>query len=960
MRALLSRLTLAAAASALLAGCGQKDSNAAAVKQVRPRPTFAPRSPSEWRAELRAAYRLAPDGRFLLAFGEIDRLGGKLPSPPGNAPAAAFADGRWTIRLADGSTAELPELPDFPDYFGLLVAHAKKTLPARAEKSPALSPRPGADESAAFLMPGLVEDLRAAERSLETNGSYREAARAFARVAFQMPDRLEIAPLIPARALALAAAARSRDANAAVPEEILLAHALGYTHHAESLAARLRADDPLHAFEAADEASLARIASQPGASEEARFLAVMRSTSHGQLSPWKEARNRYMPGNDSVAVIATGLDIDLPRQAEVSERKALLNEALPRAVIRDLGGAAKPPEAAFLHAVEFRRRLEVAAGAARGPLWDADAVRAYFEAAFYSAIDTDRWKFEEMTESRGTDARLRELVQGTWTVPPNPRGDTRGAGVVLQHMNDRYQTAPSPAPRCFVEIRALVRWLDSRPRHRWELASYTRYQLWDPRAAEDLYRSLDRILGDGSREWKAESARYLGDWGSVHRLLGSPDLTAPEATAILWSWYGSGTARDELEKEYDRAIDRYPHDWDVTSTYTNLLRDRKQYDKACEIVELWLARNLDPKTPGRFHAHIRLAHNYVLAGRYEKGLKLLDGMTEPGEFQNGNRYRGIAECLAGMGRLDEAEAMSRKAIAALPDQSEALFGLVEILWMRGKDGEAAAILAKPGPSVLPSEVCTTLSNDFPRVFSRATPERILQATGAIEKKPELSESFGCISRGLAEAGRWKEAFRVAEQRAPAHNERYDRFITEYGYLKHWKGPEAAAAWLKEKIPPADRNPLSMNAIYTKNFDVLWDVIETPTGANHPDWVWILRAAAFAQKGSATEAHREQLSGYYAKESSNPYDIMGRYVMGLGSEADMSAVAAKGQTRSEVSYYLAARAQKDEKLPDACDWYRVAAESNDGASPRTLALYVLSDWSTVGLGISKVPAALESR
>src|SRR5262249_35043549 len=197
-----------------------------------------------------------------------------------------------------------------------------------------------------------------------------------------------------------------------------------------------------------------------------------------------------------------GVDMRRAGRAEGTERRELLGEALPRAVIRDLGGIPAAPQAGR-SAPEFRRKLESAAGAANGPLWDADAVRAYFEAAFYSPIDTDRWKFAEMTESRGTDARLRELVQGSWMVPPNPRGDTRGAGVVLQHMNDRYQRAPSAAPSCFAEIRALARWLDSRPRHRWEMAIYSRYQLWDPRAAEDLYRSLDRILGDGDREWKA-------------------------------------------------------------------------------------------------------------------------------------------------------------------------------------------------------------------------------------------------------------------------------------------------------------------------------------------------------------------------------------------------------------------------------------------------------------------------
>jgi len=66
---------------------------------------------------------------------------------------------------------------------------------------------------------------------------------------------------------------------------------------------------------------------------------------------------------------------------------------------------------------------------------------------------------------------------------------------------------------------------------------------------------------------------------------------------------------------------------------------------------------------------------------------------------------------------------------------------------------------------------------------------------------------------------------------------------------------------------------------------------------------------------------------------------------------MFALAEKGQPRSVVSYYLAAGAQRERKFPDACEWYRVAAESTDGNSPQTLALYTLSDWSGTGQGIS---------
>jgi hypothetical protein len=948
---LIAKAAAILSATILLSGCGNQKSllqpiKRAPLKQPTPGPVVPP---SEWRAELHDAYRLRPDVRFLLAFGEIDRLAGSLPAPAGKAATAEFAGGRWSVHFGDGKAGSLPEFPDFPDYLSLLVAHAKAVIP-RGTASPASRSSGGGPDS--FLMPGLLKEIEAAERSLEKDRSFRDAAHCFARLAFQMPDRLELAPLIPARALALLAATRARDAHAGV-EEVLLAHALGYTRHAETVAAGLPADAPLRAFEALDERALSQMASKPGASEEVRYFAVKRATSGGDLARWKEARDRFMPGNDSVAVIATGLEIELPGQVEVTERRNLLGEALPRAVLRELARMPSATPPGFESRSEFDTRLKGAVDAAKGALWDGAALKAYYEAAHYAPFETDRWPPWTITATTGIGATLKELSREDRTIPPDPKGDTRGAAVVVQRMRDRYQKAPPAAPQAFVEIRALVPWLDSRPAHRSVLAHYSSRHLQDSRAAEDLYRSLAQVLGDGSRKAKAESALYLGDRETLHRLLGSPDLTAPEATGILWSWYLSKVEPEQLAVEFERAIERFPTDWNATSYYFDLLRDRKEYRKACEVGERWLSRNTDPRTPGHFHAHIRLAGNYVLAHEYEKGRRLLEGMSESERFQQGNRKRGIAACLAGLGRLPEAEAMAREAVGTLRGQSDAMRVLIRILWAEGKDVEAADLLVDRKSNLEQWEVCDALNKDFSEVFFDLPAERLMHAVDAIAKKPELSNYSTCVIRGFGNAGRWEDALRVADRLSPPGPERMDQLIILYGYMKSWKGREAAAAWLKEKIPPDQRNPLSMKALYTKNDDLLWDVIGTPNPNDHPEWVWLFRAVAFALRGSDTDPHRAELLAYYGRDDRDSYHVMGRYLVGLGSEADMFALAAS--SRSEVAYYFGVRAQSEKRFRDACEWYRVAAESREGTSPRSLALYTLGEWAGMRQGIWKLEA-----
>jgi hypothetical protein len=330
-------------------------------------------------------------------------------------------------------------------------------------------------------------------------------------------------------------------------------------------------------------------------------------------------------------------------------------------------------------------------------------------------------------------------------------------------------------------------------------------------------------------------------------------------------------------------------------------------------------------------------------------------MRESERFQQANRKRGMAECLAGLGRLPEAEAMAREAVGSLEGQSEALRDLVTILWKEGKDAEAVKLLADPKGYLAAWEICEALDKDFSGVYLDLPAERLTRAVDAIAKKPELSNYSTCVIRGFGNAGRWEDALRIAERLSPPSPERMDQLIVLYGYIKTGKGREAAAEWLREKIAPDKRNPLSMKALYTKNDDLLWDVIGTPNPNDHPEWVWLFRAVAFALRGSDADPHRAELLDYYGKDKRDPYHVMGRYLVGLAPETDMIALAATSRSRSEIAYYLGARAQREKRFRDACEWYRVAAESGEGTSPRSLALYTLGEWAGMRQGIWKLEA-----
>jgi hypothetical protein len=248
-----------------------------------------------------------------------------------------------------------------------------------------------------------------------------------------------------------------------------------------------------------------------------------------------------------------------------------------------------------------------------------------------------------------------------------------------------------------------------------------------------------------------------------------------------------------------------------------------------------------------------------------------------------------------------------------------------------------------------------LEKDFSSVFLDQPADKLTRAIDAIAKKPELASYSTCVARGFANAGRWEDAMRIAERLPPPSPDRMDLLITQYGYMKSWKGGKAAAEWLEERVPPGKRNPLSIKALSTKNDDVLWDVIGTPNPNDKAEWVWFYRAVAFALRGSDGDPHRAELLAYYGKDNPESPHAMGRYLVGLGSEDQMFALAAKSWSRSEVAYYLGARANHEKRFRDACEWYRVAAESGENTSPRSLAMYALGEWAEMRQGIWRLEA-----
>ncbi len=852
---------------------------------------------------------------------------------------AVFEDESWKIRSGGDEIGRVPELPDFPDYFALLVARAAKLAPGKGGvATPA--------DSSPVLMPGLSRTLESADARWGDASSAIEGARAFAWLTFQRPDRQSVAPLIAARSLALLAVVRARDPKAGVEDEVLLSHALGYTRHAETVARSLPPQAPLRLFESREFEKLRSDAAKPGASEATRYLALVSTASSGDFEQWKEARARLFPGNTSAAVIGTGLELDLPQQVEKTDAVFNLRDALPRAVLRELEDPNFVPSGTETLA-EFDQKVTAAERARKGFIWDGPALRAAAEAPFYAALDLEAWN--EWPET-GEGMRLARLVRTSVPLEPATKTAARGSLLMIERTRKQLQRNGQNEAVVASEVRPLAAGLDSRPASRAALAGISADYLDDPLAAENLHRSLFATLGDFDAVQRATSALYLGDWDTVRRLVEAPATTAPEAGEILWEWYRTRAETEALDQEFARLVERFPHDWDVTNRYVSFLRDVRRFDRACLVGERWLARNPGTRQAGQFHAHIRLAHSYVLARQYGKGLALLQSMSESQPFQKAMIERGLAECLMGMGELQEAEAKIRWAYGVTPGEPEVSRIAIMIFWRQGRFDEAAKALAASVRTLSAWDLSQALEGDFAAVFEKAAPDRRSAAVAALAAQGPLRLYATWVPTGFVDLGRNDLAFEVAAQLAAALNGQEDLLVAAYGYLKKARGRDAAAEWLRGRVPPEKRNPLSVKALYAGNDDLLWELIGTPDPKDHPEWVWLFRACALALRPAENATHRAEVLDYYARPDSERYRSFGRYVVGLTDDREILRGSTNARLRSEPAYYLGVRAESEGRLRDACEWYRVAWEAPAASSAQTLAIMRLRSWSGTRQGI----------
>jgi len=930
------------------------------------------------RAGLDARYRLAPDRRFLLAAGQLHSF---FTEAPPEAATAQFTGGRWQISVGGEALGELSALPDFGELFALLEAIAGMLHAAQPLTGAAPVPEEYiADVQRgiqAFLLPHPARVLRALDTRWAA-GAYPTAllplaSEALTAATIQMVDYTQISDAMPAQALAVTALTKALEAGDTVREECLLARRMGYTRFAQEHAQELEPQDPVRLYAEYDDLALLEAALQPEALPRTRMLAFQRVEAQGHLPLLEKTAERLFPSTDpgsttfplvepllraygdqvgDTLLIMVAMEAAADGQAPpaLSNRAAAYQLAVQDEetyiqFMRDLDADLNRQGLSLLEA--YRQAIHGLDERYTGPFLPAELWRGYYQAAMHTALFT---KGRHFTNFLGSVPPARQYV----TLLEQAGGEFFGGytawyrGLINAMAGDitgreQWEAAiakpelPVPLllasheelkremgwadPAGPVAVQHLASRLDSRPAHRAALANRLYEDVLDLERAEHLYRSLFEISPAGYQHLLSWWGYFIRDAELLHEVLAIEHPTPNPSYRALNNLHAMGAVDDAFVRaEYERLIAVYPDDYGLRDAYSRYLERQGALEQARQILLDWLNREV--AGGARFSmAGARVAALYQKEGEYQEVLETI----APLDSYRGSVMVQRVRALVHLGQRREASAAVRRMLDRYPQSAPMRAVAAWAYWSASDHAGAARVLTESPHPLRTTDYRDQIAREFFDVFEDRPSEQTVEAFQALVEAGLDRLDLGQLSEPFAWAEDYETAFALSSQLKGGGMAGAMLSLRSYRHLSALRSPEEAAAWLREQVPNHILAPMSMEIYRDPNkFALLWELYPDPGAVQHGEMIWLLRACAALREGIEEHPKREALMAYYVAPSDNPYDLMGKHLLGLASVQDLLVLAADNPKRlCEVAYYIGLRAHTEGRLREAADWYHTS-------------------------------------
>ena len=625
----------------------------------------------------------------------------------------------------------------------------------------------------------------------------------------------------------------------------------------------------------------------------------------------------------------------------------------------------------------FEADVEVAGARQTGPFLDSQVYAGYFRGFFYSGLYVrgihllDRLSsvpaVTEYAEQLGAPRRGAAADFARWyrhladskaggTNPNNLFEDmealrTLGMPAIRRTFNELEKRILADDPADLVATRRLAARLDARVDNRLFFANAVYRVPRDMVLFEALYKSAQET---GHLDYHAIwYANFTRDVPRLIQLLRNPEIRPEYRVQILGHLEKLEKApADLLKAEYRQLIDEKPEAWSTREKYVDFLESIKDYRTAEAVIVEWLNRTPEPRGFDYIFARTALSRVYERQGKLAEAWDAVEPVIE--SWQAGALQRA-ARVLDKLGRQEEAVEMARRAVSRYPDTARVRTTLADLLWRQGKPVEAARVLVEGRHRLTTAEWRDVVAPRFVESF-QDRPAEGDAAAAALRAANAHPDDLHRMAEAVAKAGQPGLAFAVVSRIPWRETPEMIVVADGYKYLKAAKGKAAALDWVRKTMSRGRLNEFAPSIYMSGVDELLWDLIEKPETGPEPDRAWLLRAAASARLDPKRDPHRPALVQYYDGTGLRHYHTIGRYLLGLASEAEVLALATDPRRRCEVAFYLGLRAKAEGRYTDASDWLRVAIETRQPHSPEQAWAYtVISTWQEAGKSLALVAA-----
>jgi tetratricopeptide (TPR) repeat protein len=954
--------------------------------------------PPDLPARVRNFYRLRPDRRFLYAAAELPPLTKGVARR--GVLTLRFEGERWHLSMDGAPLGDLSELPDF--------AEAKAFLLSRLTGQPALGKSPGATSLGAAEREGLEQTLRwdPLQALVRLNPGWAASPgdpalaavglRSLLWLSLQTCDELQLSDPILGKAMALFAIVEAAEPGRHTREECLLASLLGYEDHAKLMAKNLATDDPVRLFADWDVAGLKTLAHLPKAKPDDEYFYLLRlARSKPDEGAWVQEFNASSWGRRLDAASAR-----LPLELDNLSWKASPAELLEFHVLTDLSLLPNAEEADhrqkgdswldivhnFLESIGAFKRFgpesrlpEIEQAIAKrsallgGPLLDEYSVRAYYLAVFYSSLYTVasfqteflgsvegalRFGHAIVSPPAGTATELK-----TWILhraPFHSEATTISADLAsLRHIgtaplslmaHSLSKAAPDLTSAILrVGARSFFERLDSRP-------SNLHYAL---RAASELLKDLG-TMEQCMRVAAKESPRELGqDLPWALRFVG--DRSALSALAKHTGWPVAVRAAALYELFELKAIDSTalasgarelmredPAHSDTLLSAVQVLEREEKRAAALDLIDEWLQRHPS-----------ETLERASLSSTKSRLLRQQNKPQEAWPIAQAAAETWKEDCLweatltlLDLGRLKEAEDYAKRTLGRYPDDRSKL-ALAQVLWVEGKDAEAAELLLSAPNDITPRSWSWYMPAAFAGAFKKRDEARAEAAFAKLALPSVPTGNLCWFLDGLTREGRPELAARLS---AHLRRPQPQGWVVTSAYRARVKseGQAAAGAWLVANATPAEIDIVMKGAVQNGDFDLPWSISD-PADPGQKQVLYVIRAVSLLHQPDAAQERRDRVIKFFEGQRKGGFTYLALFILGRIDRATLFAGIQHLDDVCDVSWVLGIASAHEGRYDEANGWFQVCMEPDITTPPRSWTAGILDRWNQERCNLAQISA-----